>query len=91
MFWFWLDALGRKKTLEQKREPCVLGSGVKEWVLWRSEVKSFLEYNGKEAIKKEDKETMSHRKLESGVGHTPKTALGRGGSETLGKRQCNTH
>lgn len=69
MFWFWLDALGRKKKLEQSGSHVCWVQG-KRNVLWRGEVKSFLEYNGKEAIKKEDKGTMSHRKLESGVGHT---------------------
>lgn len=70
MFWFWLDALGReKKTLEQRGSHVCWVQG-KRNVLWKDEVKSFLEYNGKEAIIKEDKGTMPHRKLESGVDHT---------------------
>lgn len=58
-----------KKTLEQRGSHVCWVQG-KRNVLWKEEVKSFLEYNGKEAIIKEDKGTMSHRKLESGVDHT---------------------
>lgn len=61
------------KALEQRRgvggrDMCWVPG--KRNVLWRGEVKSFLEYNGRKSIKEEDKGSMSHRKLEAGVEHT---------------------
>lgn len=46
----WLDALGRQ-SIRTKKERVFWVQG-KRNVLWRDEVKLFLEYNGREPIKK---------------------------------------